>query len=200
MQWDKVIKIQLFIFITLWVMGIEKARESRMGYRRFNRILWGKGWNFYADWRRCEPCARTRWQFYCGQHRDWFGDGDDSALTWYLYLQTPHKWIRLGLIAAMLLTAVAILGTQSRGAFLAIASNCFIFVVKKPTETDSIHSDTIFDPICFDVHATGMHDRMNTIGNYEEDGSAMGRIQAWTFAIKLASARPIGGGFESSVK
>jgi probable O-glycosylation ligase (exosortase A-associated) len=42
------------------------------------------------------------------------------------------------------------------------------------------------------------HDRMSTIGSYETDGSAQGRIVAWTFAYKLASARPLtGGGFES---
>ena len=39
--------------------------------------------------------------------------------------------------------------------------------------------------------------RMSTIETYEEDGSAMGRINAWTMAYNLANARPIvGGGFE----
>jgi probable O-glycosylation ligase (exosortase A-associated) len=39
-------------------------------------------------------------------------------------------------------------------------------------------------------------DRMESIQNYEEDSSAMGRIEAWTFAWRLALDRPItGGGF-----
>jgi putative inorganic carbon (HCO3(-)) transporter len=39
-------------------------------------------------------------------------------------------------------------------------------------------------------------ERMNTIQTYEEDSSAMGRINAWGFAINLAKDHPItGGGF-----
>jgi probable O-glycosylation ligase (exosortase A-associated) len=41
-------------------------------------------------------------------------------------------------------------------------------------------------------------DRMGTIGTYEQDDSALGRINAWNFAVNLAKDRPItGGGFES---
>jgi probable O-glycosylation ligase (exosortase A-associated) len=40
--------------------------------------------------------------------------------------------------------------------------------------------------------------RMHTIQTYEEDASAMGRINAWWFAFNLAKDRPIvGGGFET---
>jgi len=40
--------------------------------------------------------------------------------------------------------------------------------------------------------------RMGTIKTYEQDGSAMGRINAWHFAFNLALDRPIvGGGFET---
>ena len=37
--------------------------------------------------------------------------------------------------------------------------------------------------------------RMNTIGTYEEDTSAMGRINAWTMAINIANNRFLGAGF-----
>jgi len=38
---------------------------------------------------------------------------------------------------------------------------------------------------------------MNSISTYEEDGSAMGRINAWKTAINIANDRPlVGGGFE----
>jgi probable O-glycosylation ligase (exosortase A-associated) len=41
-------------------------------------------------------------------------------------------------------------------------------------------------------------DRMNTIQTYEQDGSAMGRINAWKMAWNLALDRPLtGGGFET---
>ena len=39
---------------------------------------------------------------------------------------------------------------------------------------------------------------MSTISEYEEDGSAMGRINAWWFAFNLAADRPlVGGGFRT---
>ena len=42
------------------------------------------------------------------------------------------------------------------------------------------------------------YERMNTIKTYEQDQSAMGRINAWWFAFNLALARPlVGGGFET---
>ena len=37
-------------------------------------------------------------------------------------------------------------------------------------------------------------DRMNTIQSYQEDASAMGRINAWWFAFNLANDHPITGG------
>src|SRR5690606_21527166 len=43
-------------------------------------------------------------------------------LIWYLYLHAHKKWIRSGLLLSIPLIAIAILGTQSRGAFLAIAA------------------------------------------------------------------------------
>ena len=39
---------------------------------------------------------------------------------------------------------------------------------------------------------------MNTINNYEEDGSAMGRINAWWMAWNLARDHFFGGGFDAT--
>ena len=41
------------------------------------------------------------------------------------------------------------------------------------------------------------YDRMATISNYEQDPSAMGRINSWHMAFNLAKDRPLGAGFES---
>jgi probable O-glycosylation ligase (exosortase A-associated) len=39
--------------------------------------------------------------------------------------------------------------------------------------------------------------RMSSITEYQADGSAMGRINAWTMALNLAIHRPLGGGFNT---
>ena len=41
------------------------------------------------------------------------------------------------------------------------------------------------------------HERMTTIKTYQEDRSAMGRINQWKSAINLANDRFVGGGFET---
>ena len=40
------------------------------------------------------------------------------------------------------------------------------------------------------------HDRMDTIQNYEQDGSAMGRIFAWKTAVNIANDRVTGAGYQ----
>jgi len=39
-------------------------------------------------------------------------------------------------------------------------------------------------------------ERMETIETYESDASAMGRVDTWRMALRLANDRPMGGGFE----
>jgi probable O-glycosylation ligase (exosortase A-associated) len=43
-------------------------------------------------------------------------------------------------------------------------------------------------------------ERVESISNYEQDQSAMGRIRAWRVATQIALQRPIGGGFNSIIE
>jgi probable O-glycosylation ligase (exosortase A-associated) len=53
-------------------------------------------------------------------------------------------------------------------------------------------------PIVLSLMPGTWWDRMGTIQNYEQDASAMGRINAWTYAVNLALDRPlVGGGFQA---
>ena len=40
--------------------------------------------------------------------------------------------------------------------------------------------------------------RMDSIGEYKDDDSALGRLNAWQFAFNVASSNLMGGGFNSS--
>lgn len=197
-QWDKVIKIQLFIFITLWVMRDRKKIESLVWVIVVSIGFFGvKGGIFTLTSGGVNHVLGPSGSFIAGNTEIGLAMVMILPLIWYLYLQTPHRWIGLGLIIAMLLTAVAILGTQSRGAFLAIAAIAFFLWLKSRQKLIPLIVILFAIPFVLMFMPQEWHDRMNTIGNYEEDGSAMGRINAWTFAAKLASARPMGGGFES---
>jgi putative inorganic carbon (HCO3(-)) transporter len=114
----------------------------------------------------------------------------------YLRMVSTRKWLRLGLLGAMMLCAVAALGTQSRGAFLAIIAMVLVLWVRSKSKLVPAIGFTLFAMALLAFMPTSWEDRMRTIQNYEQDGSAMGRINAWTMAFNLANKNLLGGGFE----
>ncbi len=198
-QWNKVIKIQFFVFITLWVMGDRKKIESLIWIIVISIGFYGvKGGIFTLTTGGGHHVLGPATSFISGNTEIGLALVMIVPLVWYLFLHTTNKWIRSGLIVAMLLTSIAILGTQSRGALLAIAAIAFFLWLKSRKKLVPLMAILFMIPFVFMFMPQQWHERMETIKNYEEDGSAMGRITAWTFAYKLASARPLtGGGFES---
>jgi probable O-glycosylation ligase (exosortase A-associated) len=114
----------------------------------------------------------------------------------YLQLQTENLWGKRGCIAGMALCTVAALGSQSRGAFLALSA-MGIFLWAKSRQRGLIGVLVLLAvPIAWIVMPDTWTDRMASIGTYDQDSSAMGRINAWQMAWNLAIDRfPIGGGF-----
>lgn len=119
-------------------------------------------------------------------------------LIWYLYLITEDKRVRIGLLAAGGLTALAILTTHSRGALLSIGAMFFFLWIKSRNKIWLGVVLLVGLPMLWTFMPEAWHDRMASIANYEEDGSAMGRINAWKFAYNLALDHPLtGGGFHA---
>lgn len=114
----------------------------------------------------------------------------------YLRMAATRSWIRLGLLVLMLLSATAALGTQSRGAFLAIsAMGLFLWFKSKKKGISAIFIALVAIALAAFMPST-WEARMRSIENYEQDSSAMGRINAWRMAFNLANDRFFGGGFE----
>lgn len=119
-------------------------------------------------------------------------------LLFYLYVTTEQKWIRRGLLLTMLLSAVAVLGTHSRGALLAIVAMGGMLWLRSPVNKLTSGIGIVFvGGLLFTFMPDNWHERMGTIRTYEQDGSAMGRINAWETAINIANDRPTGAGFEA---
>jgi putative inorganic carbon (hco3(-)) transporter len=113
----------------------------------------------------------------------------------YLRMVATRRWVRLGMLLVMMLCATAALGTQSRGAFLAIAAMVILLWFRSKSKAISAIGLTVFATLLAGFMPQSWWDRMGTIQNYEEDGSAMGRINAWVMAFKLANDHLFGGGF-----
>ena len=114
----------------------------------------------------------------------------------YLQLQATRKWVQQGFLAAMILTAAAALGSNSRGALLGIASMALYLWIKSPKKIVSGMVIAIVGLSLVAFMPDHWSERMNTINNYEEDGSAMGRINAWWNAFNIAKSRITGAGFD----
>lgn len=114
-------------------------------------------------------------------------------LIYYLFRVSAVRWVRYGLLFGLACSFFSVLGSLSRGAFLAVSAMAFMLVLKsrhKLATTAIVLSLGIVG--AFFVPQRWI-DRMETIANYEEDGSAMGRLRIWRFAYDMAVERPLTG-------
>lgn len=117
-------------------------------------------------------------------------------LMHYLRMTTPYVWVKRLLLLMMVLSAVSAVGTQSRGAFIAIAAMGAFLWWRAPNKLTNLILLSALAASIWVFMPQSWHDRMATIKNYEQDGSAMGRIFAWQTAVNIANDRITGGGFE----
>ena len=117
-------------------------------------------------------------------------------IIYYIYMQATNKWLRMAMIASCMFCAFAALGSYSRGALLGIAAMLFFLWLKSPKKAVVGIVMVCMIPVAIAFMPDKWGDRMETINTYEEDASAMGRINAWHMAFNLAKDRPLGGGFE----
>lgn len=115
----------------------------------------------------------------------------------YLHLTSPHKWVRWMLVGMMVSSAIAVLGSYSRGAFLAVLAMGCVFWWKGRHKLAVLLTALIAFPVALLSMPESWYDRMETIGNYEQDNSAAMRLNSWGTMWNVAKDRPFtGGGFE----
>ncbi len=115
----------------------------------------------------------------------------------YLRIVATRRWIRLGLLVLMALSAVAAIGTQSRGALLAISAMGLVLWARSSRKLAAAVTVAIVTVSIVAFMPGSWEQRMSTIQTYDQDSSAMGRINAWWMTFNLANSRFSGGGFES---
>lgn len=198
-QWNKVMKIMFMTFVILMVIRTQKDIQRLIWVIVLSLSYYGvKGGIFTIK----SGGAERVW----GPEGTFIGDNNAIALAliiciplmYYLQQGSSNKWVKHGMVAVILLSAIAALGSYSRGALLAIIG-MGVFVWLKSSNKIAVGAlIMLFSPIflCFMPERWG--ERMESISEYEADGSAMGRINAWHMAYNLAKDRFLGGGFEVS--
>lgn len=197
-QYEKVVKIQILTFMTLLMLTSE---------RKLHLFIWtiALSLGFYGVKGGIFTIVNGGVYRVQGPIGTFIGGNNEIALALvmsiplmrYLYLQEKRQLIKLGLAAAMFLTAIAAFGTQSRGALIALSITGAIFWVKSRHKFVTAAFVVLAAVVGISQMPQEWFDRMETIQNYQEDRSAQGRLNQWANAINIANDRIVGGGFET---
>lgn len=116
-------------------------------------------------------------------------------LLYYVVLITKWRLVRWGLLLGIFFTSVAAIASQSRGALVAILAMALTILVRSPSRLKLVIPITVIGAFIAAFMPAAWWSRMETIQTYEEDASALGRINAWTVAWRVATSNFFGGGF-----
>lgn len=196
-QWNKVWKIQLMTLVTLMLIT---------NVRRLNGFIWiiALSIGYYGVKGGIFTIATGGSYRVWGPEGTFIGGNNEIALALimiiplirYLHLQETRRWLRYALAAAMVLCALSAIGSQSRGALLAILAMGGYLWLKSRSKLITGMYALIAVLVIAMVMPAEWYERMNTIRDYQEDTSALGRINAWHVAFNVAMERITGGGFE----
>jgi len=198
-QLEKVLKIQLMALVTMAVLHERKHIQLFVWVNAMSIGFYGlKGGLFTLRSGGGERVWGPPGGFIEGNNELGLAMLMVIPLLFYLYFTTEHKWVRRGLLLTILMSAVAVLGTQSRGAFLAILAMGGMLWLRSPmNKLTSGMAILLVGGLLFTFMPNSWHERMGTIRTYQEDSSAMGRINAWETALNIANHRPTGAGFDA---
>ncbi len=196
-QLEKVLKIQLMTVVAMAVLHERKHIQMFVWINVLSIAFYGaKGGLFTLQTGGGGRVWGPRGGFIEGNNELGLAMLMTIPLLYYLYLTTAHVWVRRGIILITLLSAVAVLGTQSRGALLGIVAMGFVLWLRSPVNKITSGFAILFlGAAMFAFMPDSWHERMGTIRTYQQDSSAMGRINAWETAINIANDKPTGAGF-----
>lgn len=197
-QWIKVMKIMLMTFVVLMLI------KTQLHIQHFVlAIVVSLG--YYGVKGGIFTLKSGGTDMVWGPEGTFIGGNNEIALALIMviplmhYLQSVYenKWVRRGLLASMLLCAVAALGTYSRGALIAIVAMTGFMWLKSQQKARIGLVLLLVAPVLIAFMPEKWTARMDTINTYEQDQSVQGRFNAWWMAFNLAKAHPLtGGGFE----
>ncbi len=199
-RWKTLMKTQLFVFLILMLFHTKEQVRQLIWVLVLSIAFYGtKGGVFIL--------------LTGGENRVWGPPGsnieDNNALAVaiimmipmmrYLQLTTPHKYVRWGLTAMMLLCGVGALGSYSRGALVAVIAMVTVLWWKSQHKLSVTLVFVVAIPLMFSYMPERWYQRMDTIVNFEQGSSSSMsmRLNSWGTMFNIAADRPlVGGGFD----
>jgi putative inorganic carbon (HCO3(-)) transporter len=202
-KWNSVIKILLMTIVTLYLF---QSRE-RLRYLYLVPTL---GLGFYGFKTGLWALRSGGGEMVWGPERSFFVDNNTFGLVLTMILplllglsrDEPRPWLKRLMRAMFGLTVVAIIFTYSRGAFLALLVIGGILIWRSPWRLRFGVTVLVVALVAVPLLPNKLKDRIHTISQQESaetrDGSATGRIEAWSTAWRIAVAHPFfGEGFKA---
>jgi len=194
----KVVKIQLIVFVTMLLMK---------DFEKLNQLIWVIVFSigFYSVKGGVFTIATGGAYHVFGPAGSDIEENNALAvailmivpLMVYLYRFPPRPWVRKIMPMCILLSLASVLGSQSRGALLAIGAVGGFFWWNSKAKVLTGAALIILAVVGYQLMPQSWHDRMATINEYQQDSSAMERLIAWKYAFAVANDRLTGGGFNS---
>jgi putative inorganic carbon (hco3(-)) transporter len=131
--------------------------------------------------------------------------GDNNDFAWGCVVMLPlilnlafgqrSLITRLAGVGGALICVVGIIGSGSRGGTLGLgAAVLFYWLVMAQYKGRGLLAVVVLALGIVIFAPAGYFERMHTVGTYEQDNSAQGRLQVWGASIRMATDRPLGVG------
>ncbi len=119
-------------------------------------------------------------------------------ILYYLHMHSVRKWVKLGFLAGFCLNALTIMGSGSRGGFVALSVTGLWLML---TSRRKVLTSTLVILLAAALLAFAPESwlsRIETIQDANDDASFMGRVIAWKISSAIALNNPMfGGGFHA---
>jgi probable O-glycosylation ligase (exosortase A-associated) len=195
-QWKKIMKINLMILVALALLRTKEQIFALVWVSALSlAVLGAKGGIFTILGGGSQRVWGPPGSFIEGNNEFALALVMMIPLLRFLQMQLAGRWSRHGMTALMVLCAAAALGSQSRGALLGISAMAVLLWWRGRSRIVGGVVIILAAVSLLSLMPESWDARMGTIGAYEQDGSAMGRISAWWTAWGVAKDNFFGGGF-----
>ena len=198
-EWEKFIKMMIFAVVVSAIIN-SRARIDALVWA----ILFSLGFHGVSE--------GIKFLLTGGGHRIWgpdgsiIGDNNHFALAilsliplvFYLYRQTAHRALRVGLLGVGALLFFTVMGTFSRGGLIGLVAIVAWAFLHSPHKFRYLAAMIPLVAALVAVAPDQWVKRMDTIEVASQDTSFMGRVIAWKQSTVIALDHPVlGGGFHA---
>lgn len=198
-QWNKVMKVFFMIFVALMLLRSKVHVMALVWVCAGSLALLGAKGGFFT-------LATGGSERVWGPPGSFIEDNNEFALSLvmtipllrFLQLQLAVGWRRHLMTLVMLLCATAAMGTQSRGALLAISAMALVLWWRGKSRALGGVVIVLAAMSLLAFMPDSWSNRMSSISSYDTDRSALGRISAWWTAFGIAKDYISGIGFNAA--